>query len=73
MRKSEEKGDNFLGSKRRILKFTYSSNLAKTESLLIFVKQKLSSGPMCYNRPRQGVLEIINASVLLFHVDIFTS
>ena len=46
MRKSEEKGDNFLGSKRRILKFTYSSNLAKTESLLIFVDQKLSSGPM---------------------------
>ena len=46
MRKSEEKGDNFLGSKRRTLKFTYSSNLAKTESLLIFVEQKLSSGPM---------------------------
>ena len=45
--KSEEKGNNFLGSKRRILKFTYSSNLAKTESLLIFVEQKLSSGPMC--------------------------
>ena len=30
-----------------ISKFTYSSNLAKTESLLIFVEQKLSSGPMC--------------------------
>ena len=48
-----EKGPQLFRPKGRILKFTYSEfshfksdNLAKTESLLIFVKRKLSSGPM---------------------------
>ena len=53
MRKSEKNGPNFLDPMVRILKNLHirnphikSDNLAKTESLLIFVKQKLSSGLM---------------------------
>ena len=51
MRKSEKKGPNFLGSKGPIFKlvskhirnpYIKSDNLAKTESLIIFVEEKLA-------------------------------
>ena len=52
MRKSEEKGDNCLGPKRRILEFTYSESshqiqqLGKNRIFVHFFEQKLSSSPM---------------------------
>ena len=48
MKKCEKKGPNFLGSKGPIFKLAYSNpyiksdNLAKTESLIIFVEEKLA-------------------------------